>query len=85
MIDKTIRDQIQITEEEEVGAATAEVRQGIMMTEITIKEEEEEVSDQEEEEDTEEEETNEVSVGRILLPLPRRSLWLGQEANQPNH
>ena len=52
-----------------------------MRIEITVKEETEEDIDPEVEEAPEEE--DEVVAGRILLPLPRRCLRLGQEA-KPN-
>ena len=74
----------QVTEEEAAGADMGEVKQEVMMRE-NIAREEEEVTDQEEEVTSEEEEANEVPARRILLPLLWRSLWLGQEANHPNH
>ena len=79
-IGRSSREQVQATEEEEVGAALVEGKQEIMKKEILIKEEAEEALNQEVEEDLEEE--DEVTVGRILLPLPRRCLRLGQEASQ---
>ena len=82
MIGKITREQVQATEEEEVGAALVEGNREIMKKETSTKEEAEEALNQEVEEDTEEED-NEVPVGRILLPLPRRCLRLGQEASQP--